>query len=117
MMNTVIQLTDEAVQHIQSMMDKNNKAIGFRLSVKKTGCSGFAYVPDLIETIYPEDIYFKAQNGLAVYVDAKYIQFLKNCIIDYIDESKMVGIKQKRLVFRNPNEKDRCGCGESFTIE
>lgn len=115
-MNTIITLTDAAAIHIKSMLDKNPKSIGFRLSIKKTGCSGYAYQPNLIETVKDDDIHFTAHNGLAVYVDPACESFIKDLVIDYVEDNTS-GIKQKRLVFQNPNEKNRCGCGESFTIE
>lgn len=115
MMQTIITLTDSAVEHIKTILAKNDKGIGFRLSIKKTGCSGYAYVPDIIEQVKAGDIYF-SQAGLAVYVDPACEEFVKNLVIDYVADNQ-VGLKQKRLVFINPNEKNRCGCGESFTIE
>jgi len=115
-MKLVITLTDAAVDHIQQMISKDPKKIGFRLSLKKTGCSGFAYVPDLVSTPKEHDLHFTAQKGLDVYVDPDCKDFVKDLMIDYVDDNN-AGIKQKRLVFINPNEKNRCGCGESFTIE
>lgn len=115
-MNTVITLTDAAVDHIQQMIIKDPKKIGFRLSIKKTGCSGYAYVPDLISNVNEKDLHFTAQKGLEIYVDPGCENFVKDLTIDYVDDNN-AGIKQKRLVFINPNEKNRCGCGESFTIE
>lgn len=116
-METIIRLTDAAVDHIKNRLVKQKNAVGFRLSIKKTGCSGFAYVPKIIDTIIKTDILFYAQNNLPVYIDSDYEMLLKGLVIDYIDEDLGIGIKQKRLVFINPNEKNRCGCGESFTTE
>lgn len=115
-MNDVITLTDAAAEHIQSMLDKNAQGVGFRLSIKKTGCSGYAYVPNIIEKVIDADIHFVAQNGLNVYVDPSCESFVKDLVIDYVSDNSS-GIKQQRLVFINPNEKNRCGCGESFTID
>lgn len=116
MMNNPISLSDAAVAHIKSMLEKNTKGIGFRLSVKKTGCSGFAYQPNIIEKAVEGDIHFIAQDDLPVYVDPECLNYIKDLMIDYVAQ-EMSGLKQKRLVFVNPNEKGRCGCGESFTIE
>jgi iron-sulfur cluster assembly protein len=115
-MSSIIQLTDAAAEHIHKMLEKNAQGVGFRLSIKKTGCSGYAYVPDIVDKIKETDIYFTAQNGLPVYIDPECEGFIKGLVIDYVDDNN-AGIKQKRLVFINPNEKNRCGCGESFTIE
>ena len=114
-MSTVITLTDAAVQHLKSMLEKHTNGIGFRLSIKKTGCSGYAYVPRIIEKIIGTDTHFLAQD-LPVYIDPASEEFVKDLVIDYVEEAS-IGLKQKRLVFINPNEKNRCGCGESFTIE
>lgn len=114
-MTNLITLTDAAINHIQSMLDKNPRALGFRLAIKKTGCSGYAYLPEVIETVKTQDIYFVAQNNLPVYIDPECADIVKGLIIDFISE-KNEGLTQKRLVFINPNEKDRCGCGESFTL-
>lgn len=113
-MNTVITITEAASTHIKKMLQDNHKAIGFRLSIKKTGCSGYAYVPDIIEHAIKEDIHFVTED-LPVYIDPTCEEFVKGMIIDYCTDN--TGIKQKRLVFINPNEKNRCGCGESFTLE
>ena len=111
----MITLTAAAVSHIKNMLEKNNAGVGFRLSIKKTGCSGYAYVPDIITAVQEKDIHF-VTDGLNVYLDPNCIEFIKSLVIDYLADDKM-GLKQKRLVFINPNEKNRCGCGESFTIE
>jgi iron-sulfur cluster assembly protein len=116
-MESIIRFTDAAAQHIKEMLTKQTNGMGFRLSIKKTGCSGYAYVPKIIDEVIATDIHFLAQEGLPVYIDPNCEPFVKGLVIDYIAEELGVGIKQKRLVFINPNEKNRCGCGESFTIE
>lgn len=110
----IITLTDSACDHIKKMIEKEHNAIGFRLSIKKTGCSGYAYVPDIPKMVKESDIHFEC-NGLKVYVDPDCEQFVKDLVVDYVADN--VGLKQKRLVFINPNEKNRCGCGESFTVD
>lgn len=112
---TIITITEAAVGHIKNMLEKDQKNIGFRLSIKKTGCSGYAYVPDIISEIKQNDIYFMQQD-LPVYVDPDCEQFVSGLVIDYVADNN-IGLKQKRLVFINPNEKNRCGCGESFTVD
>ncbi|MEO8401301.1 MAG: iron-sulfur cluster assembly accessory protein [Gammaproteobacteria bacterium] len=111
---SIITFTDAAAGHIKNLLVKDSKGIGFRLSIKKTGCSGYSYVPAIIEQMNEDDIHFVAQSGLHVYVDPECVSFVKDLVIDYVADN--VGLKQKRLVFLNPNEKNRCGCGESFTL-
>ena len=115
-MNNIITLTDEAIHHVKSMLDKKTNSVGFRLSIKKTGCSGFAYVPEIVDQVLPTDLHFMAQEGVPVYIDPLCEKFIKGVVVDYVSDNS-VGLKQKKLIFINPNEKNRCGCGESFTIE
>ena len=115
-MNQIITFTDAAVSHIKNRLGKTSHSVGFRLSIKKTGCSGYAYVPAIVDHVMPNDLHFIAQEGLAVYIDPVCETFIKGVVIDYAADNN-TGLKQKRLVFINPNEKNRCGCGESFTIE
>jgi len=112
---TIITVTDAAASHIKTMLIKQTDAVGFRLSIKKTGCSGYSYVPEIINHTKDQDIHFVLENGLHVYVDPTSEVFVKGVVVDYVLDN--TGLKQKRLVFINPNEKNRCGCGESFTIE
>jgi len=112
-MNTIT-LTEAASKHIKSMLAKDNSNIGFRLSIKKTGCSGYAYVPQIIDKINENDLYF-LEREIPMYLDPAAKSFVEGLVIDYVADS--IGLKQKRLVFINPNEKNRCGCGESFTLE
>jgi len=116
-MKEIITFTPAAVEHIQRMLQNDSQGIGFRLSIKKTGCSGYAYVPKIIDTLIKDDIHFLVQHNLPVYVDSTCVAFLEGTVIDYVSDELGTGIKQKRLVFINPHEKNRCGCGESFTVE
>lgn len=115
MTQSVISLTETAIEHVKKMLEKNEHGQGFRLSIKKTGCSGYAYVPDIVAQAKENDIHF-IQDGLNVYVDPACEEFVAGLVIDYVADDA-IGLKQKRLVFINPQEKNRCGCGESFTIE
>jgi iron-sulfur cluster assembly protein len=114
-MHSIITITDAASAYLSKIIKEEN-AIGFRLSLKKTGCSGYSYVPKVVNEIIESDLHFIAQENLQVYVDLQHQDFLQGTIVDYIEENKS-GIKQKRLVFINPKEKNRCGCGESFKTE
>jgi iron-sulfur cluster assembly protein len=109
-----ITVTTAASDYIKKMIEKNQGA-GFRLSVKKTGCSGFSYQPSVVDVINPADQVLAVQPDLNIYIDTAWLDLLQNIQIDYIEDDKS-GLKQKRLVFTNPKETDRCGCGESFHI-
>jgi iron-sulfur cluster assembly accessory protein len=111
---SIITITDAAAAHIKNMMVNKNDGAGFRLSIKKTGCSGYSYVPDIVTEPKQNDIHFVVHD-LNVYVDSSYEDILTGVVVDYVADN--TGLKQKRLVFINPHEKNRCGCGESFTLE
>jgi len=111
----IISITDAAVTHIKSMLAKQPGSVGFRLSIKKTGCSGYAYLPTIITEIKADDLPLVFQKELPVFIDPTCVEFVKGTVIDYVAE-QTEGLKQKRLVFINPNEKNRCGCGESFQV-
>lgn len=110
-----IKLTDAAIVHLKKMIADEKDAIGFRLSLKKTGCSGYAYAPEIIKQAIAQDNH-QIMDGLHVYVDPACAGFIDGLVIDYVSDTN-TGLKQKRLAFINPNEKNRCGCGESFTVE
>lgn len=110
-----IHFSPAASAYIKAMIEKNH-GIGFRLSIKKTGCSGYSYLPAVIDTINPTDMTFETPDGLKIFVDASWLHLLQTLEVDFVEEGK-TGLKQKRLVFTNPNEASRCGCGESFHIE
>jgi iron-sulfur cluster assembly accessory protein len=114
-MSPDIVLTDAASIYIKKMLEKKQGA-GFRLSIKKTGCSGYSYMPEVIETVNTNDVVIETANGVMVYMDTTWLHLLLGLNIDYIEEEKS-GLKQKRLVFTNPKESSRCGCGESFHVE
>lgn len=107
----MIQLTEVAKTKIKKLLDKRG-GVGIRLGVKTTGCSGLAYVLEYVDA-YPDDntLINYAQPEFAVFVDKKSDVYLTGMTIDYVREGLNEGFK-----FNNPNERDRCGCGESFRI-
>lgn len=115
MSDTNIIFTEAACDYIKKMLEKNQAQV-FRLTVKKTGCSGYSYAPTLIDQEKPGDIKIENEHGLTLFVDPSWLHILQGIKVDYVEEDKS-GLKQKRLVFTNPNESTRCGCGESFHIE
>ena len=105
-----ITLTDRAAEHVQRYIEKRGKGVGVRLGVKTTGCSGLAYKLEFADDIQPEDQQFES-NGVRVLVDPKSLAYLDGTELDFVREGLNEGFK-----FNNPNEKDRCGCGESFNV-
>lgn len=110
-----ITISESAYGYISKMIAKEN-GIAFKLTVKKTGCSGFSYVPKIITEINAKDLEITERDSpVRVFVDSQWLELLSGIKIDYLEEDKF-GLKQKRLVFINPQETSRCGCGESFHV-
>ena len=105
-----VTLTDRAAGHVQRYIEKRGKGVGLRLGVRTTGCSGLAYKLEFADEVAPEDQVFEA-NGVQVLIDPKSLAYLDGTELDYVREGLNEGFK-----FNNPNEKDRCGCGESFNV-
>jgi iron-sulfur cluster assembly protein len=105
-----ITLTESAANRVQAFLQNRGKGIGLRLGVKTSGCSGMAYIMEFADEIQPEDKVFE-DRGVKVIIDAKSLLYLDGTEVDFTKEGLNEGFK-----FNNPNEKDRCGCGESFTV-
>ena len=105
-----VTLTDAAARHVTRNMTKRGKGVGVRLGVKTTGCSGLAYKLEYADVIAPEDVVFE-DNGVKVLVDPKSMAYIDGTQLDFVREGLNEGFK-----FLNPNERDRCGCGESFRV-
>jgi iron-sulfur cluster assembly protein len=105
-----IQLTESAAKHIRGALAKQAAAVGFRLGVKASGCSGFAYTVDYADAVGPEDAVYE-QQGVTLVVSRKSLPFLEGMEVDFVRD----GLNQ-RFEFRNPNVKGSCGCGESFSV-
>lgn len=104
--------TPKAIRHICQQMQSDPEAIGFRLEVKRTGCSGWMYVVDLVREPRVDDRVFQAGDGeLDIYIDPKSLDFVRGTEIDFISEGLT-----RQLKFNNPNVKAECGCGESFSV-
>jgi iron-sulfur cluster assembly protein len=105
-----ITLTKSAAERVRSYIAARPDAIGLRLGVRKSGCSGFAYVIDYAEAASADDAVFEA-GGVKVVVDAKSLPMLDGTEVDFVRD----GLNQA-FKFRNPNIADECGCGESFSV-
>lgn len=105
-----VTFTDRAAEHIKSYLAKRGKGIGLRLAVRTTGCSGLAYVLEFVDEVAANDEVFE-NNDVTVIIDKKSLVYLDGTELDFAKEGLNEGFK-----FNNPNVKDECGCGESFTI-
>lgn len=106
-----ISLTTAAASHVQAMLQKRGKGLGLRLGTKSSGCSGYSYVVDYADEIKDGDQVFDCQ-GVKVVVDSQSLPHLEGMEIDYVTNN----ILHQGFEFRNPNVKDMCGCGESFSV-
>jgi iron-sulfur cluster assembly protein len=104
-----VTLSERAADHIAKYIAKRGKGIGIRLGVKTSGCSGMAYKLEFADAAEPEDHVFDS-HGIKVLVDPRSLPYLAGTELDYAREGLNEGFK-----FNNPNVKDACGCGESFT--
>jgi len=105
-----ITLTEPAAQHIRAYLENRGKGIGLRLGVKTSGCSGMAYVLEFADELNEEDQVFE-DHGIKVIIDPKSMIYLDGTELDFGKEGLNEGFQ-----FNNPNVKDACGCGESFTV-
>ena len=104
-----INLTPSATERVRSFMNRDG-GLGLRLGVRKTGCSGWAYIVELADQIESDDIVFE-QDDVKVVVKNDSLAFLDGSTIDFISEGLVSTFR-----FDNPNVTDECGCGESFTV-
>ena len=105
-----VTLSERAAEHVAKFIAKRGKGIGIRLGVKTSGCSGMAYKLEFADAAEVEDVVFDS-HGLKVLVDPKSLPYIDGTELDYAKEGLNEGFK-----FNNPNVKDACGCGESFTV-
>lgn len=105
-----ITLTEAAANRVKSYIEKRGKGVGLRVGVKKTGCSGLAYVVDYADDVQTDDTVFE-DKGVKLVINPSSLTYLDGAVVDFAREGFNESFK-----FTNPNEKDRCGCGESFHI-
>lgn len=106
----MLTLTEAAAGKIKQTLKRRGSGVGIRVGVKTTGCSGLAYVLEYVDTPGENDQRIDCLD-CQIYVDPKSCPYLQGMIIDYVRQGLNEGFE-----FRNPNERDRCGCGESFRV-
>jgi iron-sulfur cluster assembly protein len=108
----MITLTDTANNKIKQLLTKRGQGVGIRLGVRTTGCSGLAYTIEYVDKYDAEvDVINYSQKDFVVLVDLKSDVYLKGLTMDWVRNGLNEGFD-----FKNPNERDRCGCGESFRV-
>ena len=103
-----ITLTEAAADRVKQFLAGRDTAVGLRFGVRKSGCSGFAYVMDLADSVEPEDQVFETQD-VKVVVDKQSLPYLEGTEIDFGGDRL-----SESFQFHNPNVRSECGCGESF---
>ena len=107
----MINFTDTSKNKIKKLLEKRG-GVGIRIGVKTTGCSGLAYVLEYVdEYVHDTSLINYAQPEFVVLVDLKHDVYLQNMTVDYVRNGLNEGFE-----FKNPNERDRCGCDQSFRI-
>jgi iron-sulfur cluster assembly protein len=110
-MNNIINISTSASERIREIISKANEdAIGLRIAVKSGGCAGYSYDMDYVSEINPTDEIVE-HEGVKVFVDQAAIMFLLGSTMDFKKDKFKSG-----FTFINPNETERCGCGESFSV-
>ena len=107
----VLSLSVAARAHVLTYLRQQTHARGIRLAVKKTGCSGLAYVVDYVSEVKTDDLLLPLDNHYSMCIDRLSYPYLKGVHVDYVQQ----GLNFK-FVFTNPNQTGQCGCGESFTV-
>jgi iron-sulfur cluster assembly protein len=105
-----VSLTPSAAERVRSFLAKRGSGVGLRLGVKKTGCSGFAYVVNYADEVAARDVVFEDQ-GVKVIVDSDSLRYVDGTEIDFVRQGLNEAFR-----FRNPNVRGECGCGESFNV-
>jgi len=106
----MISLTERAAAKVKQQLTRRGKGLGIRIGVKTTGCSGLAYVLEFVDQERSEDLCVECHD-CKLFVDPRSCPYLQGMEIDFVRNGLNEGFE-----FRNPNEKDRCGCGESFRV-
>jgi iron-sulfur cluster assembly protein len=109
----MISVTDIAAEKIRTSIEKRGRGLGIKVGVRTTGCSGLAYILEYVDQEQGAQICTRHfdTNGVRIYVNPEHLVYLDGMVIDY----KRRGLNEG-FEFINQNEKDRCGCGESFRI-
>ncbi len=106
-----VTLTESAARHVAGMLEKRGRGVGLRVGTRKSGCTGYAYDVDYADDVDDGDQVFES-HGVKVVVDGVSLARIDGMEIDYVRSSLL----NQGFEFRNPNVKDTCGCGESFSV-
>lgn len=106
-----VTVTPDALAHFKRQLAGSDDAQAVRLSVKESGCTGFMYVVDMVQSGQPDDVHYELEDGVELFIDNGSLNVVSGTQIDYVKD----GVN-RQLKFNNPRASDHCGCGESFNI-
>jgi len=109
----LLDLTPKAIVHIEKIIKNTPEGHHFRLTIKRTGCTGWMYRPEIVSEPQVGDIEVPLQTSFKVFLDPACIDYIRGTVVDI--EEKTLGFTQ--MVFNNPNVESLCGCGESFNVK
>lgn len=105
-----VSLTQPAAERIRTYLEARGKGVGLRVGIKKTGCSGYAYVVNYADDIADSDVVFE-DYGVKIVVDKESLKLIDGTEVDFVKQGLNEAFR-----FRNPNVTGECGCGESFSV-
>ena len=105
-----VSLTKSAADRVRTYLEQRGRGVGLRVGVKRTGCSGWAYIVDYADAIADDDVVFD-DDAVKIVVDRKSLELIDGTEVDFVKD----GINEA-FKFRNPKSKSECGCGESFNV-
>ena len=105
-----ITLTESAANRVKDYLARRGSGLGIRLGVKRTGCSGWAYVVDYADDSNEDDVVFE-DHEVQVFVTPEHLRLIDGTEVDFVKQGLNEAFR-----FRNPNVKGECGCGESFNV-
>ena len=105
-----LSLTESAAERVKSYLKRRGHGVGLRVGIRKTGCSGYAYVIDYADGVDTDDVVFE-DHGVKIVVDNESLKLIDGTQVDFVKQGLNEAFK-----FRNPNVKGECGCGESFSV-
>lgn len=103
--------TPHAAERVKHMLTKRGRGLGIKVGVRTTGCSGLAYMLEFIDHADDPALTCFESHDIKIFVDQQHLPYLSGLVVDYQKKGLNEGFE-----FVNPNERDRCGCGESFRI-
>ena len=108
----MITLTEQAASKVKRQLERRGKGLGIRIGVKTTGCSGLAYTLEFVDHApVTRDQFVYESHGVSVWVDGRSSAYVNGLEVHWVRNGLNEGFE-----FKNPNERDRCGCGESFRV-